>query len=183
MGNRVFGEIHSGRREFDEAFRDYLWQLGLSRGLIDEVAAASQGRCHQFLRDTRPLPHIRQTVAALAQMGLGLGLLADSELSAAELERHLTRLGFGGRFQFVLSSMELGTTKVEKDGYRAASARFASPPQRIAYVGNLSQHLDTAASFGMPTIAFNHDEEALADFYLPRFDELIPVLNNWPSDP
>ena len=63
-------------------------------------------------------------------MGLGLGLLADSELSAAELERHLTRLGFGGRFQFVLSSVELGTTKVEKDGYRAASAPFAAPPQR-----------------------------------------------------
>jgi FMN phosphatase YigB (HAD superfamily) len=175
-------EIHAGRREFDEAFRDYLWQLGLSRGLTDEVAAASQGLRHQFLRDTRPLPHIRQTIAALAQMGLGLGLLADSELSAAELERHLTRLGFGGRFQFVLSSVELGTTKAGIDGYRAAAARLGLPPERIAYVGNVSEHLGPAASLGMSTIAFNYDEPPVADFKLHRFDALIDVLKNWPAD-
>jgi FMN phosphatase YigB (HAD superfamily) len=176
-------EIHSGRREFDEAFRDYLRQLGLARGLIDEVAAASQGRRHQFLRDTRPLPHIRQTIAALAQMHLGFGLLADSELSAAELEGHLTRLGFGGRFQFVLSSVELGTTKAEIDGYRAAVARLGLPPERIAYVGNVSGHLGAAASLGMSTIAFNYDEPPVADFNLRRFDELIDVVKNWPAGP
>jgi FMN phosphatase YigB (HAD superfamily) len=175
-------DIHRGRREFDEAFREYLAQLGLSRGLIDEVAAASQGRRHQFLRDTRPLPHIRQTIAALAQTGLALGLLADSELSAAELERHLTRLGFGGRFQFVLSSVELGSTKTEIEGYRIAAERLGRPAGRIAFVGNLSQQLGMAASCGMSTIAFNHDESALADFYLHQFDELIDVVKNWPSD-
>ena len=173
-------DIHCGRREFDEAFRDFLRQLGLSRGLIDEVAAASQGRRHQYLRETRPLPHIRHTIVALAQAGLALGLLADSELSAAELEGHLTRLGFGGRFSFVLSSVELGHTKAETEGYRAAAARFGKSAERIAFIGNHPQHLGAAARYGMPTIAFNYDDQARADLYLRQFDELIGILANWP---
>ncbi|MEX2140374.1 MAG: HAD family hydrolase [Pirellulales bacterium] len=173
-------DIHCGRREFDEAFRDYLSQLGLSRGLIDEVAAASQGRRHQYLRETRPMPHIRHTIVALAQAGLGLGLLADSELTAAELDAHLTRLGFGGRFQFVLSSVELGHTKTEPEGYRAAAVRFGKPPERIAFIGNHPRHLGAAARLGMPTIAFNYDDQARADLYLRQFDELLAILANWP---
>ena len=173
-------EIHCGRRDFDEAFRDYLRQLGLSRGLIDEVAAASQGRRHQFLRETRAMPYIRKTIVALAQAGLALGLLADSELTAAELEGHLTRLGFGGRFIFVLSSVEVGHTKAEPQGYTAAAARFGKPPERIAFIGNHSGHLGAAARMGMPTIAFNYDDHARADLYLRQFDELIAVLANWP---
>jgi HAD superfamily hydrolase (TIGR01509 family) len=173
-------EIHCGHREFDEAFRDYLRQLGLARGLIDEVAAASQGRRHQFLREARPLPSIRQTVIALAQQGLALGLLADSELGAADLERHLTRLGFGGRFQFLLSSVELGHTKADPEGYRAAAVRFGRPAERIAFVGSHPQHLTAAARLGMPTIAFNYDHQARADLYLRQFDELPAILKSWP---
>jgi FMN phosphatase YigB (HAD superfamily) len=173
-------EIHCGRRAFDEAFRDYLRQLGLSRGLIDEVAAASQGRRHQCLRETRPMPYIRQTIVTLAQSGLALGLLADSDLTAAELERHLTRLGFGGRFLFVLSSVEIGHTQAETQGYTAAAARFGKPLERVAFVGNHSRHLGTAARMGMPTIAFNYDDHTRADLYLRQFDELIAILADWP---
>jgi FMN phosphatase YigB (HAD superfamily) len=173
-------EVHCGHREFDEAFRDYLRQLGLARGLIDEVAAASQGRRHEFLREARPLPNIRQTVNALGQQGLAVGLLADSDLSAAELERHLTRLRFGGRFQFLLSSVELGHTKSDPEGYRAAAVRFGRPAARIAFVGSHAHHLATAARLGMPTIAFNYDDHARADLYLRQFDELAAILKTWP---
>jgi FMN phosphatase YigB (HAD superfamily) len=179
-GQEFLPEVHCGHREFDEAFRDYLRQLGLARGLIDEVAAASQGRRHEFLREARPLPNIRQTVLALTQQGLALGLLADCDLGAAELERHLTRLGFGGRFQFLLSSVELGHTKSDPDGYRAAAVRFGRPAQRIAFVGSHADHLATAARLGMPTIAFNYDDVARADLYLRQFDELIAILKTWP---
>jgi HAD superfamily hydrolase (TIGR01509 family) len=173
-------DVHCGRRHADEAFRDYLGQLGLSRGLIDEVAAASQGRRHQYLRDTRSTPHLRHTIGSLAQSGLALGILADSELRAAELEQHLTRLGFGGRFLFVLSSVELGHTKAEPEGYRAAAARFGKPLERIAFIGNQAEHLAAAARLGMATIAFNYDDQARADLYLRQFDELIAVLADWP---
>jgi FMN phosphatase YigB (HAD superfamily) len=179
-GQEFLPEIHCGHREFDEAFRDYLRQLGLARGLIDEVAAASQGRRHESLREARPLPSIRQTVLALGQQGLALGLLADSDLGAAELEQHLTRLRFGGRFQFLLSSVELGHTKSDPEGYRAAAVRFGRPAQRIAFVGSHSHHLATAARLGMPTIAFNYDDQARADLYLRQFDELVGILKTWP---
>jgi FMN phosphatase YigB (HAD superfamily) len=173
-------DIHCGRRDFDEAFRDYLRQLGLTRGLVDEVAAASQGRRHQFRRESRPLPYIRQTMASLAQRGLALGLLADTELTSADLEHHLTRLGFGGRFAFVLSSVELGHTKADSAGYRAAGVRFGKPNDRIAFVGNRPEHLLAAAHLGMPTVAFNYDDEARADLYLRQFDELISLVAHWP---
>jgi FMN phosphatase YigB (HAD superfamily) len=179
-GQEFLPEIHCGHRAFDEAFRDYLRQLGLARGLIDEVAAASQGRRHEFLREARPLPSIRQTVIALGQQNVALGLLADSDLGAADLEQHLTRLGFGGRFQFLLSSVELGHTKCDPDGYRAAAVRFGRPAERIAFVGNHAHHLAAAARLGMPTIAFNYDDRARADLYLRQFDELAAILETWP---
>ena len=173
-------EIHCGRREFDEAFLACLGQLGLSRGQIDEVAAASQGRRQQLLKGARPLPHVRQTMAALAQNDVALGLLADSDLSAAEIERHLTRLGFGSPFVFVLSSVDLGFTKDEPEGYRAAVARFGKPASDVAFVGSQPRHLNTAAQLGMSTIAFNYDERSLADLYVRRFDELATLVKQWP---
>jgi FMN phosphatase YigB (HAD superfamily) len=178
-GRMYAGDIYRGRRDFDEAFRSFLKQLGLSRGLADEVAAASQGRRQEFLKETRPLPYIRQTIAAIARLDLPLGLLADSELTAAELERHLRRLGFGGRFHFVLSSVELGATKAEEDGYRAAADRFGRSPARIAFVGSVDEHLSIAAQLRMPTIAFNYEEQALADIYIRQFDDLIAIVKKW----
>jgi FMN phosphatase YigB (HAD superfamily) len=173
-------EIHCGRREFDEAFRACLGQFGLSRGQIDEVAAASQGRRQQLLREVRPLPHVRQTVATLAQHGTALGLLADSDLNAAEIERQLTRLGFGSRFSFVLSSVELGFTKNESESYRVATTQFGKPVAQVAFVGSEPCHLSAAARLGMSTIAFNYDEQALADLYLRRFDDLATLVIHWP---
>jgi FMN phosphatase YigB (HAD superfamily) len=173
-------EVYRGRREFDEAFRDRLRQWGLSPGLIDEVSLASQPRRRQLFAEARLLPQVRQTLFALAQEGLALGLLADSDLAASELEDNLTRLGFGGRFAFVLSSIELGFTKTDPEGYRAAATRFGRPMDQIAFVGTLAPHLSTAARLGMPTIAFNYDEQAWADLYVRQFDELIPLLHSWP---
>jgi HAD superfamily hydrolase (TIGR01509 family) len=174
------GDIHCGRIGFVAAFRKCLQTWGLSDGLIDEVTAASQGRRHQFLRETRPLPNIRQTLLALSQRSVALGLMVDTELSVADLERHLTRLGFGGRFSFVLSSVELGYTKAEESAYRVAMARFGKPPERIAFVGNRAEHLSAAARLGMPTVAFNYDDHARADLYLRQFDELVSMFANWP---
>jgi FMN phosphatase YigB (HAD superfamily) len=173
-------EIHCGRRDFDEAFRDFLHHLGLTRGLVDEVTGASQGRRHQCLRDARPLPQIRHTVLTLASRNIPLGLLADTELPVAELECQLTRFGFGGRFAFVLSSVELGHTKAEAPTYQAAADRFGKSVERIAFVGNCAAHLGTAARLGMATVAFNYDDDARADLYLRQFDELISLFSNWP---
>ena len=148
------------------------------RGLIDEVAAASQGRRHEFLRDASPLPSIRQTVLSLTQQGLALGLRPIAT-GAAELERHLTRLGFGGRFQFLLSSVELGHTKSDPDGYRAAAVRFGRPADdRVRRESSPSSRHGGAT--GMPTIAFNYDNHARADLYLRQFDELVAILKTWP---
>ena len=37
-----------------------------------------------------------------------------------------------------------------------------------------------AARLGMPTIAFNYDNQARADLYLRQFDELAAILKTWP---
>src|SRR5690348_9183710 len=56
------GDVYRGRREYGEAFHAFLLSLGLSRGQIDEVQAASQARKRELELNVRPLPGVRDTV-------------------------------------------------------------------------------------------------------------------------
>jgi HAD superfamily hydrolase (TIGR01509 family) len=173
-------EIRSGRRMFAEAFADFLRECGLSVGQASEIEAASQPRRKRFLAEIRPLPHVRGTLDRLSEQGLTLGLLADSEFSAAEIEQQLKRLGLGSCFSLVLSSVDLGVTKADAEGYATALEQLGLTAERVAFVGNQSDHLSVAARLGMSTIAFNYDDRATADIYLSRFDELARFLKHWP---
>jgi HAD superfamily hydrolase (TIGR01509 family) len=173
-------DIRSGRRSFAEAFPGFLRECGLSAGQASEIEAASQPRRKRFLAEIRPLPHVRPTLDRLAEHGLTLGLLADSEFGVAEIEQQLKRLGLAACFSLVLSSVELGVTKADSDGYSAALKQLGLAAERVAFVGNHSDHLAAAARLGMSTIAFNYDDRATADIYLSRFDELARFLKHWP---
>ncbi len=173
-------EIRSGRRLFSDAFSQFLRECGLSVGQASEIEAASQPRRKRFLAEIRPLPQVRSTLDRLAEQGLTLGLLADSEFGAAEIEQQLKRLGLAACFSLVLSSAELGVTKADSDGYTAALQQLGLAAERVAFVGNHSDHLSAAARLGMSTIAFNYDDRATADIYLSRFDELARFLKHWP---
>lgn len=169
-------DVHRGRREYGEAFQAFLLSIGLSRGQIDEVQAASLARKRELERHARPLPGVRGTIERLASRGVTLAVLSDSEQNADELGAQLRRLGLGGRFSAVLSSIDIEYTKPSPVCYRAALTAMDLAAEQVAFVGHDGAELAGARAVGLLTAAFNYDAGAKADHYLTRFDELLDLV-------
>ncbi|HVA48001.1 MAG TPA: HAD family hydrolase [Pirellulales bacterium] len=170
-------DVYRGRRDYHEAFQSFLLSIGLSHGQIDEVQAASQARKRDLEANARPLPGVRATVSRLAGQGVALAVLSDSEQDGDGLRAQLGRLGLGGYFSAVLSSIDLEYTKPSPVCYRAALAAMQLASDDVAFVGHDGDELVGARAVGLQTIAFNYGPGAVADHYLTRFDELLQVVD------
>jgi HAD superfamily hydrolase (TIGR01509 family) len=169
--------VYCGQRDYHEAFCAMLQSLGLARGMIDEIEAASQARRRELIATLRPLPGVRPTLCQLQAAGFPLGVLSDSESPATELRQRLDQLGIGPCFAAVYSSFDLKQTKPAPLGYQTVAAAMQLPIEHVAFVGHDAEELGGAAALGMPTIAFNCEHGVTADALLERFEDLLEVVN------
>jgi HAD superfamily hydrolase (TIGR01509 family) len=169
-------DVHRGRREFCEAFQAMLVSVGLSPGQIDEVEAACQARRHQWEQTARLLPGVRATLGRLCEAGVVMGVLSDSEYPAAVLAQRFERLGLGGVFKAVVSSIDLERIKPDPVCYWAALRAMELEAERAAFVGHDPAELGGAARAGMATIAFNFGPGAEADVFIYRFEQLLSLV-------
>ena len=174
---QYLADVHRGRREFAAAFGEFLRSVGLSPAQIDEVQAACQARRRSLEVSIRPLPCVKTTLSRLHQSGLTLAALTDSEYSSTVLAERLERIGLGGLFGTVISSIDLGHTRPEPQCYLAALSAMHLNPGQTAFVGHDSEELDGAAHVGMRTIAFNFDADARADVFIARFEQLSDLMD------
>ncbi len=166
-------DVYRGRREFSEAFQAFLLSAGLSRAQVDEVQAACQARRSQWEATARPLPGVKSTLNRLRAAGVAMGVLSDSEHPATMLTERLERIGLGGLFKAVVSSIDLERTKPDPICYRTALRAMSLSAHEVAFVGHDTEELAGAANVGMPTVAVNYDPDAQADALIARFEELI----------
>ena len=103
-------------------------------------------------------------------------MLSDSEHPATILTERLKRLGLGGLFQTVVSSIDLERTKPNPICYVTALRGMSAPVDEVAFVGHDSEELGGAANVGMPTVAFNYEPDARADVFIARFVELLELV-------
>lgn len=169
--------VHRGQQDFGAAFRQFLRSVGLSPAQIDEVEAAAQARRRQLDENTRALPGVKTTLGRLQQAGFALGVLNNSEHPATTLDACLERIGLGGLFSTVVSSIDLGHAKPEAACYLAAADQMQINPLDVAFVGHDTEELSGAAAVGMATIGFNFDNDAQADVFIARFEELLEVVH------
>jgi HAD superfamily hydrolase (TIGR01509 family) len=169
-------QVYRGRREFRQAFAEFLRSAGLSQGQIDEVEAASHARRRQLEENARPLPGVRNTLWRLHQQGFALGVICQSEHPAEVLRRRLLRFGIEKLLPTVISSIDLGTCMPDAACYLAALGSMQLPPQQVVFVGHDRLELAGAAAVGMSTVAFNFDSDAQADVRINRFEQLLEVL-------
>lgn len=170
-------DVHCGRREYGEAFQAFLLSAGLSRGQIDEVEAASQARKRQLEDDVRPFPGVRATLERLHGAGMALGVLSDSECTAADLQIRLDRLGIGRFFSGVVSSIDLERTKPDPKCYLTLLSAMNLTADQAAFVGHDAEELAGASAVGIRTLAFNYDPGVVADRCLSRFEELLQLTD------
>jgi putative hydrolase of the HAD superfamily len=138
---RAFGRArHTLHREGGAGEEDfYAVQARLMAALLKTGAETVRARTEKLIyRGWEPLfrkiklyAHIRETLEALRQGGLKLGLLSDFP-PALKLEY----LGLDGLFDTVLCSERLGCLKPDKRPFEALARSLGEDPGRVLYVGN-----------------------------------------------
>jgi len=169
--------VHRGECELIEAQRAFLRAVGLKRGQIDEVEAASQARRRELETGIRPLPGVRSTLKRLHAAGATLGVLCNAETSADGVSERLSALGLEGLFKAVVSSFDLRRTKPDAECYLATLEAMQQTAAVTAFVGHDGIELAGAAAVGLRTVAFNADAGAVADRAIGPFEELWDLVH------
>jgi putative hydrolase of the HAD superfamily len=97
-------------------------------------------------------PDIRETLAKLKGMGLKLGILSNTFISAGSLDRQLGQLGMLEFFPYRLYSYQFEFRKPDRRIFDAAIANIGEPAQNILFVGDrLGVDIWPALKMGMRT--------------------------------
>jgi HAD superfamily hydrolase (TIGR01509 family) len=174
-------DVHRGLHQYQDAFNWFLLSQGLSRAQITEIQSASHIRRAELEAASRPFPGVRRTLGQLHANGMPMAVLSDSERTADQIAAALTRLGLGGYFRAIVSSVELGQVKPHPATYEAALRALRLPASAVAFIGHDAEELTGAAQAGCKTIAFNYESQARADDRLERFSDLPHMVAHWPA--
>lgn len=122
---------------------------------------------------------VADTLCKLKEQGFLLGIVTDTANSIAAKLSWFERGGFGHVWDSIVSSMDVGTRKPDSRIYHAALEQLGVEPKEAVFVGHKASELDGARALGMPTVAFNYEAEARADFFIKKFCDLLdlPVLH------
>lgn len=88
------------------------------------------GRCAQVEDD------IRRTLGALQNLGLKLGIVSNTFVNRASLEKHLRNLGIFDFFSVQLYSHEFHVRKPSPELFRIAAEKIGVPAGNILFVGD-----------------------------------------------
>lgn len=79
---------------------------------------------------------ITETLGALRELGLELGILSNTFVNRASLEKHLIDLGIRDFFSLRLYSYELKLRKPDPRIFKVAAERIGHRPENILFVGD-----------------------------------------------
>ncbi len=125
--------IRRGYKLSEEQWREvgWLWYEPLSR-----IAKAE--------------PDIKETLAQLKDMGLKLGILSNTFISAGSLDRQFGQLGMLEFFPYRLYSYQFEYRKPDRRIFEAAIAKIGEPAENILFVGDrLGVDIRPALKVGM----------------------------------
>jgi HAD superfamily hydrolase (TIGR01509 family) len=156
-----------------EAYWDQVLQMyGVQGHAERQVLVAAIDRHSD---DVRPMPGCEETLAALRQRGLILGIVTDTMHSLERKMQWLARAGVAPWMDVVACSTVLGQHKPHPAIYLDALRQAALSPGEAAFVGHDAVELDGARRIGLATVAVYHDPGAVADYYAASLTDLLNV--------
>jgi HAD superfamily hydrolase (TIGR01549 family) len=169
---------HFPPRQAAEMLIEALGIEGAAEELVAEAFLAS-GRSAEL----RLAPHIGETLAALVEDGVRLGIVCDAGFTGGELLReHLDRADLLHHFSGWAFSDEVGHYKPSPQIFEAALAALEAEPAAALHVGDLRRtDIAGAAALGMRTVRYralqdDPDPGVEADHVLDDHRELPPLL-------
>lgn len=93
---------------------------------------------------------LNETLTGLQAMGLKLGIVSNTFVNRAPLEKHLEQLGIRDFFSLRLYSYELGMRKPDRRIFQTAAERIGEAPRNILFVGDrIDKDIVPALEVGM----------------------------------
>lgn len=118
---------------------------------------------------------VAETLIALKNRGYLLGIVTDTANRLHAKLNWFERGGFGHVWDAIVSSLDVGVRKPDPKIFRAALEQMGVPAEQTIFIGHKTSELEGAMEIGMNTIAFNFDEDAPADYYVEKFEEILKV--------
>ena len=118
---------------------------------------------------------VTQTLASLKQQGYLLGVITDTANPVHVKLGWFENGGFGNVWDTIISSNEIGVRKPHPKIYQAALKQLGLAAGQAVFVGHKTSEIEGARAVGMHTIAFNHDADARADYYIQHFADLLKL--------
>lgn len=98
-------------------------------------------------------PDIKETLAALADSGLKLGIVSNTFVNGSSLEKHLEQLDILDYFTVRLYSYEFRYRKPNLEMFRVAADRIGESFENILYVGDrINKDIKPAIRIGMHAV-------------------------------
>lgn len=98
-------------------------------------------------------PMLKETLTLLKQMGLKLGIVSNTFISAGSLDRHLAQFGILDFFPFRLYSYQFDFRKPDIRIFQTAAQRIGEPPQAVLFVGDrINKDIFPALKAGMQAV-------------------------------
>lgn len=169
-------KVYQAEQDYWDAFNSMLSELGVPEEEHDDYKARAQSMGKQLQAQRKPMPKVPETLARLAEMGIRLAVLSDSESGESGVRRILDQLGVESHFDAVVSSFDIGVVKPEPAAFRAAADALGLELRDCAFVGHDVDELSGAQAVNLFAIGYNSDPRAPADVFIQDFDELIEIV-------
>jgi FMN phosphatase YigB (HAD superfamily) len=129
-----------------------------------------------YTNDVLQVTGAAQTLMKLKNRGLILGIITDTIYPLEWKIRRLEKAGVSEFIDIISCSSELGAHKPDPAVYNYALQQANIKPEEAAFVGHMGIELSGAHQVGMITIAIDHDDGAIADFYCNSLLDLPNLL-------
>ena len=118
---------------------------------------------------------VKETLLTLKEAGYLLGIVTDTANPLYAKLNWFERGGFGHVWDAITSSLDVGVRKPDPKIYCAALKQLGVAVEQAVFLGHKKSELDGARNVGIRTIAFNYDDDALADYYVDKFADILKV--------
>ena len=170
-------DVYTGSAAYWDRFRRLLTGFGVPEADHTKWEAVARAKGQEVQETHRAFEGTRDALDALRARGLRLGVLSDTQQSASQVRQKLDGFGLDGLFDAVVTSVDIGHVKPEREAYQAAADAVGAPLAQCAFVAHDVDELEGAQEAGMYAVAFNAAPGVPCDARAESFPDLVEIIS------
>ena len=176
-----------------QAFRGEISQKEYQTTILNLLGVQGQEPIEQGLKainddenNVQFFEGVRDTLLSLKRAGYLMGIVTDTANPVYVKLKWFELGGFGHVWDSIITSTAVGVRKPDPKLYLKALEQLGVSPSQTIFFGHKTSELEGARAIGIKTVAFNFDEDAVADYYIENFTDILSlpfILKQESSDP